>query len=98
MADVTITHEGRDKGGRYIAHLTGETVTGHLDWKVDGEGVRIATHTIVPKAIGGRGVAYALVKQLMADARENGFKIVPQCWYVAKQFDKHPEWAGLRAN
>ena len=97
MAEVTITHQTRGKGGRYVAQIEGKAATGHLDWEPDGEDLRIATHTIVPKAIGGRGVAFALVQQLIADAREQGFKIEPQCWYVAKKFDEHPDWADLRA-
>nr|WP_298932085.1 GNAT family N-acetyltransferase [uncultured Erythrobacter sp.] len=95
--DTTITHEARGEGGRYIAEVAGEEQTGHLDWEPAGEGIRIATHTIVPKEIGGRGIAAQLVDRLIADAREHGFKIVPQCWYVAKKFDKNPDWADLRA-
>jgi predicted GNAT family acetyltransferase len=51
----------------------------------------------VPKSIGGRGIAGLLVDALIADAREEGFRIVPQCWYVAKKFDANPDWADLRA-
>lgn len=101
QTEVTITHQARAKGGRYIAFVAGEDVTGHLDWEPEGDhcetNVRIATHTIVPDAIGGRGVAARLVEQLMRDAREQGFKIAPQCWYVAHKFDRNPEWADLRA-
>ena len=97
MDDVTITHEPFGAGGKYIATLAGETATGHLEWEPQGDGVRIATHTIVPKEIGGRGVAAVLVKALIADARKHGFKVVPQCWYVAKKFDENPDWAEFRA-
>jgi len=58
---------------------------------------RIATHTIVPNAIGRRGVAARLVERLIADAREQQFRIDPQCWYVARKFDRNPDWADLRA-
>ena len=95
--DLTITHHALEGGGKYVAELQGEDVTGHLDWEARGDDVRVATHTIVPQAIGGRGVARALVDRLIADAREQGFKVVPQCWYVAKKFDENPGWADLRA-
>lgn len=95
---VEITHETRGEGGRYVAHVEGETHTGHLDWEPTSVAdVRIATHTIVPPEIGGRGIAAELVNRLIADARKQGFRVVPQCWYVAKKFDENPEWADLKA-
>ena len=45
----------------------------------------------------GRGVAAKLVEALIADARAEGFRIVPACSYVAAAFARHPEWADLRA-
>lgn len=98
MNGISITHEPFDQGGKYIAQVEDEKATGHLEWEPRVEGVRVATHTIVPKEIGGRGVAAHLVRALITDAREQGFKVVPQCWYVAKKFDENPEWADLRAN
>ena len=38
-----------------------------------------------------------LVEAMIADARANGFRIKPDCSYVAAAFQKHPEWADLRA-
>lgn len=94
---VTITLEGNDERGEYTAHITGVEQTGELTWRAQGERVRIATHTGVPHELRGRGIAGRLVEALIADAREQGFKVVPACSYVAKQFDEHPEWAELRA-
>ena len=103
--NVTITHHAQGQGGKYIAEIEGETATGYLEWEPKGglpkddvaSDVRVATHTIVPSAIGGRGIAGLLVKRLVADAREKGFRIVPQCSYVAAKFDENPEWSDLRA-
>ena len=94
---VTVTHKDAPHGGRYIACVEGETRTGHLDWEPVQDGVRVATHTIVPPEIGGRGVAAILGNRLIEDARAQGFRIVPQCWYVAKKFDENPDWSDLRA-
>lgn len=99
-ASVTISHNPRGTGGRYIAAIEGESVTGHLDWELTGsqsDPVRVATHTIVPPSIGGRGIAALLVERLIADARAHGFKVAPQCSYVAVKFDRNPDWAELRA-
>lgn len=102
---VTITHHAQGQGGKYVAEVEGETHQGFLEWepqtglprKEVAEDVRVATHTVVPRAIGGRGIAGLLVERLVADAREHGFRIVPQCSYVARKFEDNPDWADLRA-
>ena len=105
-ADVTINHHVQGQGGKYVAQVAGAEESGYLEWEPrpgiaadDGseQEVRVATHTIVPKPIGGRGVAAQLVERLVADAREKGFKIVPQCSYVADKFSENPEWSDLKA-
>lgn len=97
MAEVTITHEEQGDRGRYIAAVEGSEETGHLDWVARGEAVRAATHTLVPPAIGGRGVAAKLVEALITDAKAQGFKVDPRCSYVEAAFQRHPDWAPLRA-
>ncbi|MFO1255214.1 MAG: GNAT family N-acetyltransferase [Sphingomonadaceae bacterium] len=96
MDQVSITRHGDGRRGEYHAHVAGQQAIGRLTWKASGN-VRVADHTLVPKEIGGRGVALKLVEALIADAREQGFRIEPQCSYIAAQFDRHPEWANLRA-
>ena len=109
MTDIaeqtTITHHARGQGGVYVAEIDRESAHGTLEWEPKtglpeqsvGTGVRVVTHTIVPSEIGGRGIAALLVERIVADAREEGFRIEPQCSYVAKKFDEHPEWADLKA-
>jgi predicted GNAT family acetyltransferase len=96
MDQVTITRHGNDQAGEYHAHLEGESAIGRLTWVLK-DGARVAEHTLVPPKIGGRGVAAQLVEALVDDARAQGFKIVPQCSYVAAQFKRHGEWAALAA-
>ena len=100
-AKLTITHHVAGQGGRYVAVVTGESAEGYLEWEPGGERagkqVRIAAHTVVPRAIGGRGVAGQLVERLVADARRLDFLIRPDCSYVAKKFDENPDWASLKA-
>lgn len=101
MANTSITHHVVGQGGKYVAHLEGEDAQGTLEWEPgaqsNGKEVRIATHTIVPKEIGGRGVAADLVERFIADARAKGFLIRPDCSYVEKKFDENPDWSALRA-
>ena len=96
MTEVTITRHEHGQSGDYHAQVAGSSLTGRLTW-VERDGVRLAEHTIVPAAIGGRGVAARLVDALVSDAREHGFKVKPVCSYVVAKFDEHPEWADLRA-
>lgn len=93
---IEITHTGSDAQGEYRATIPGSDAVGRLTWKARGN-ARIADHTLVPPEIGGRGVAAALVDALVADAKSEGFTIMPQCSYVEAQFRRHPEWADLRA-
>ncbi|GAB5557336.1 MAG: GNAT family N-acetyltransferase [Schleiferiaceae bacterium] len=51
------------------------------------------THTEVPKAIGGRGIAHDLVDTIFNIVAERGMKIVPLCPYVAVYLKRHPERA-----
>lgn len=94
--NVTITRHEEGKAGEYRAHVEGSDHIGRLTW-IERGGARVAEHTLVPPAIGGRGIAAQLVEALVADAREQGFKVRPVCSYVVKKFNEHPEWADLRA-
>ena len=97
---VSITRHGNAERGEYHAHVPGAAAVGRLTWvrRDDPAGpVRVADHTLVPREIGGRGVAARLVEALIADAQAQQFRIDPACSYVAAAFDRHPDWAGLRA-
>ena len=96
MEDVTITRHGDDRSGEYHAHVPGSDLIGRLTW-IERGGARVADHTGVPPELGGRGIAAKLVEALVEDARTQGFKVVPQCSYVAAAFKRHPDWADLLA-
>lgn len=100
-ARVTITHHVQGQGGSYVAVLADSTYEGYLKWEPGGmqggKEVRVAAHTVVPRAIEGRGVARQLVERLVADAARLGFLIRPDCSYVAAKFDENPDWAAVRA-
>ncbi|SHJ13843.1 GNAT family N-acetyltransferase [Wenxinia saemankumensis] len=55
----------------------------------------IADHTGVPEALEGRGLASTLVRALVADAQEKGYRIVPLCPFVAAWARRNPEHARL---
>jgi predicted GNAT family acetyltransferase len=43
----------------------------------------------------GRGIGRVLVERLVADARAEGFKVIPLCPYVNAERRKHPELADV---
>jgi predicted GNAT family acetyltransferase len=52
------------------------------------------THTEVPQALEGRGIAAALVAAALAWARAEGLRVRPLCSYVAAYIKRHPEALG----
>lgn len=96
MDDPQITVHGDAANGAYRIALPGKSGTAELTWRGDGD-VRAANHTYVPPSMRGHGIAGRLVRRLVEDAREQGFKVDPQCSYVAAAFRRHPEWADLQA-
>ncbi|PKP98457.1 MAG: N-acetyltransferase [Alphaproteobacteria bacterium HGW-Alphaproteobacteria-15] len=99
--ELTITHHVQGQGGCYLAVVRNSSHEAYLQWEPGGmqagKEVRIAAHTVVPRAIGGRGVAAALVMRMVADARRQGFLIRPDCSYVATKFAANPDWSVLKA-
>jgi len=79
---------------RFVAMVDGCQAV--LDYQ-RGDGVVSLVHTGVPAAIGGRGVAAALVRAALDHARAEGLKVVPACSYVAAYFKRHPQDADLLA-
>ena len=89
--DVVVSHA--DGEHRYEAH-DGDKLAGFLSYVDLGE-AHVLQHTIVGDEFGGRGVGSALAKFALDDARHHGLGVVPQCSFVAKYIEKHPEYADL---
>lgn len=65
-----------------------------LDYDLD-DGVMVITHTGVPEAIGGRGIAAALTRFALEHARAAGWKVIPACAYATTFMQRHGEYADL---
>ena len=59
------------------------------------DGVMWLTHTEVPPAIEGRGIAARLVRAALDHARALGLKVKPACSYVRSYMRRHPETLDL---
>ena len=68
---------------------------GYLEYERDG-GTMAITHTIVPPAIGGRGIAAALVQAAVEYARADGLEVDPRWSYADAWMRRHPQHDNLR--
>jgi uncharacterized protein len=73
---------------RFTAEVEGRQAV--LDYTVAGD-VMTITHTGVPSAIAGRGIAAELMRAAVDTARSAGWKINPVCSYAAAYLEKHPQ-------
>jgi predicted GNAT family acetyltransferase len=94
---VTITRELGPTKGRYVAKFPGTDSEAELTFALLDDDRVLAEHTLTPVPLRGRGIASALVERMVADARREGFRIVPRCPFVVAQFDRHPDWSDVRA-
>lgn len=92
MAELDITHHAIP--GRFVTKVDGHVA--NVDYEM-ADGVMHITHTRVPEAIGGRGIAGKLVEAALHHAREEGWKVRPLCSYARAWLERHPEYAGLVA-
>lgn len=88
-----ITHEDTGSKGRYV--LARDGFEAELTYSRASDTMIIADHTGVPDEMRGTGAGQALVKRLVADAREGGYKIMALCPFVRSQAQKHAEWADV---
>ena len=88
---IRVEHE--PERSRYSATVDG--VQAVADYRRDGN-VTAFVHTEVPRQIEGRGVASALARRALDDARAAGQKVVPACAFFAHYMDAHPEYDDLR--
>jgi predicted GNAT family acetyltransferase len=77
---------------RFELTLDGETAFAEYSLLKDAI---VLPHTVVPEALGGRGIASALIKAGLGYARDHGLKVKPICPFVAGYIEKHPEWQDL---
>ena len=58
-------------------------------------GCRAFTHTEVPVALRGQGIASALIKGALDDARTRGLCVIPLCSFVESYIRQHPQYRDM---
>jgi uncharacterized protein len=92
MADVKIERQQTLASGRYIARIAGIEGEAELIFTRRSSTLIGADHTGAPDSMRG---AIALVQRMIADARTEGFKVIPACPYILAQCKRNPEWVDV---
>ncbi len=98
LAPETVSEQPQIKNdadlNRFVAVLAPHGEVGKLTYERSDD-VMTITHTVVPPQWGGRGIAGLLAGAALDYARAQQLRVVPQCWFVGKFVDKHPEYEDL---
>jgi hypothetical protein len=78
---------------RYELVIDAEVV-GIADYRREGDTL-VFPHTEVKSSLRGQGMGARLVQGALDDARAEGHRVVPRCWYVAEFIDANPEYRDL---
>ncbi len=80
--------------GRFQAIVDGQRCV--ADYRLD-RGVMAITHTGVPPALEGQGIAGQLMQAVLEHAGREGLKVAPLCSYARAYMRRHPESDALLA-
>lgn len=88
-------HHTKDaKQGLFTAQQDGQNA-GEVSYFQSGENTIVLDHTQVEDAFQGQQVGRKLVDQVVEYARKNGLKIVAQCTYAHRVFEKNDQYADI---
>lgn len=79
---------------KYEYHIDGHVAYITYD---DQNGNMHLTHTIVPDALAGKGLAKMLLEDVLCEIEKAGKKAVAQCSYIVKYQEKNPDKAEIFA-
>lgn len=86
----TLIHNSDEN--QYEYHIEGQIAKIQYE-VVDGK--YHLTHTIVPKELGGRGIAKSLTNDVLTALQSDGKKAVAGCSFIVKYQENNPEWNEL---
>lgn len=81
-----------DSAGRYELWQD-DRLASILEFR-DAGGVRALTHAETSPAMRGHGLAATVTDFALADARADGLKVDPICWFVSEHMDHHRDQYG----
>jgi uncharacterized protein len=92
MSKTPITVVHRPEGQTFEAFVDGLRCM--ADYQREGQVIHM-THTVVPPALEGQGIAAQLVEAALKWAQAEHLKVNPVCSYVRIYLQRRPEWQAL---
>lgn len=86
--NIEIRHQPESQ--RFIADVDGHEC--RIEYRL-ADDVMTITHTLVPAAVGGRGIAAELTRFALATARAKGWQVAAECSYAQRYLERHPDEA-----
>jgi hypothetical protein len=90
LMDVQISHE--PDHNRFVAEANG--TRSYIRYVLLGDTLDLVS-TYVHPDVRGRFVGEKLVKRALDYARENGWSVIPTCWFVETVVTRNPRYADL---
>ena len=87
--------EHKPELSRFEIYLDGE-LAGYAEY-AERPGVRDFDHTLTFPQFRGHGLAAQVVQSALDTSREQGFKVIPTCWFVDAFIKDHAEYKDLVA-
>lgn len=93
MPQPDLTIVDRPDAQRYEASLGG-VVAGFVEYRLAGTR-RLLLHTEVDPAYEGRGIAGAMARHILDEARRAGTRVTAKCPFIRSWLARHPEYSEI---
>ncbi len=93
MSDIEVTKN--EAASRYEARLDGQ-LAGYAQYRRHDDLI-VFPHTVTDPAFEGRGVASAIARVSLDEARDAGLRVRPDCSFYAGWIARHPDYQHLLA-
>lgn len=90
-SEINVVHN--EEKNRFEAVI--DEHTARINYTMLGPKTIIFTHTVVPNALKGQGVANIMARYVLDYAHEKELTVIPQCPFVRAYIDRHEEYQDL---
>ena len=95
MSEPPVLVTDNSSASRYEIRV-GDQLAGFADYHTEPDRI-IVTHTEIDPTFKGRGFGNRLAAGTLDDLRRRHVAVTPQCPFIAKYIDEHPDYADLVA-